>query len=209
MQPLEGRDVVAVARRDSLLDRGALATGRSAGSSPPICSARNSRCPRRTAPPASNRPFGPFGDGKVQHCSATFGASRTATAQAEGGLKISAPSPEISAFVVATNRPRRSVLRQRRHQLLEPFQHLPRGVGFDRDIAFLVDQRGAVAAEHRVDPGDRIVGDAERQAEADEPALAHFSAAVRKKSQVHCRPAPCRAARRPGTSWSGRGRHAP
>src|ERR1051325_7652521 len=48
----------------------------------------------------SNRPFGPLGDGKCQHCSATFGASRTATAQAEGGLKISAACPEISALLL-------------------------------------------------------------------------------------------------------------
>src|SRR3981081_1121097 len=47
----------------------------------------------------SKRPFGPFGDGKCQHCSATFGLSRTATAQAEGGLKISAAWPEINALL--------------------------------------------------------------------------------------------------------------
>src|ERR1700741_4998319 len=49
---------------------------------------------------ASKRPLGPLGDGKCQHCSATFGASRTATAQAEGGLKISAAWPEISALLL-------------------------------------------------------------------------------------------------------------
>src|SRR5437763_7733340 len=45
------------------------------------------------------RPFGPFGAGKVHSCSATFGASRFATAQAEGALKISALCPEISALL--------------------------------------------------------------------------------------------------------------
>src|SRR5690348_11281713 len=46
------------------------------------------------------RPFGPFGVGKVHSCSATFGASRFATAQAEGALKISALCPEISALLL-------------------------------------------------------------------------------------------------------------
>ena len=43
------------------------------------------------------RPFGPDGAGNVQQSAATCGASRFATAQAEGGLKISALLPEISA----------------------------------------------------------------------------------------------------------------
>src|SRR5262247_390622 len=42
------------------------------------------------------RPAGPFGKPCVQHFSATCGASRLATAQALGGLKISDPLPEIS-----------------------------------------------------------------------------------------------------------------
>src|SRR6202040_2406612 len=45
------------------------------------------------------RPFGPLGAGKVHNCSATLGASRLATAQAEGALKISALWPEISALL--------------------------------------------------------------------------------------------------------------
>src|SRR5258708_396664 len=36
------------------------------------------------------RPFGPLGAGKVHSCSAILGASRLATAQAEGALEISA-----------------------------------------------------------------------------------------------------------------------
>ena len=43
-----------------------------------------------------NRPAGPLGKPCVQHFSATWGASRLATAQALGGLKIRAPLPEIS-----------------------------------------------------------------------------------------------------------------
>src|SRR3954465_13479582 len=48
----------------------------------------------------SKRPFGPFGDEKCQHCSAILGASRTATAQAEGGFMISAACPETSALLL-------------------------------------------------------------------------------------------------------------
>src|SRR5260370_6981957 len=55
----------------------------------------NFQVPQKNGTAASKRPFGPFGDGKCQTCSATLGASRTATAQAEGGLKISVPWPEI------------------------------------------------------------------------------------------------------------------
>ncbi len=43
-----------------------------------------------------NRPFGPLGKPPNQHFSATCGASRLPTAQALGGLKISAPLPESS-----------------------------------------------------------------------------------------------------------------
>jgi len=50
--------------------------------------------------PAAKRPFGPFGGGKHQHCSAIFGASRLATAQAEGGFWISDPLPEISHLLL-------------------------------------------------------------------------------------------------------------
>src|SRR5213080_4748790 len=55
----------------------------------------NFQVPQKNGTVASKRPFGPFGEGKCQTCSATFGASRTATAQADGGLKISAASPEM------------------------------------------------------------------------------------------------------------------
>src|ERR1043165_1642081 len=51
--------------------------------------------PQKNGTAPSNRPLGPFGDGKVQSCSATFGLSRTATAHADGGLKMSGPWPEI------------------------------------------------------------------------------------------------------------------
>src|SRR3954452_7467887 len=43
------------------------------------------------------RPFGPAGNGGVQHLLPTSGLSRTATAQADGGLKMSALLPEMRA----------------------------------------------------------------------------------------------------------------
>src|SRR5579872_2660198 len=45
----------------------------------------------------TRRPFGPRGLGNVQQSAATCGASRLATAQADGGFQISAALPEISA----------------------------------------------------------------------------------------------------------------
>src|SRR3954470_18392925 len=55
--------------------------------------------PQKNGTAGSNLPFGPFGVGNVQSCSATGRASRTATAQAEGGFMISAACPEISALL--------------------------------------------------------------------------------------------------------------
>src|ERR1700761_5483923 len=43
------------------------------------------------------RPFGPRGFGKVHRSSAICGASRLATAHADGGFQISADLPEINA----------------------------------------------------------------------------------------------------------------
>src|SRR5215469_16408027 len=48
----------------------------------------------------SKRPCGPFGEWKVHSCSATLGASRTATAQAPGGFMINAPWPETSHLLL-------------------------------------------------------------------------------------------------------------
>src|SRR5215469_10938433 len=48
----------------------------------------------------SNRPFGPLGLGKVHSCLPISGASRTATAQAEGGFMISAPLPATSHLLL-------------------------------------------------------------------------------------------------------------
>ena len=48
----------------------------------------------------ANRPFGPAGKPCVQHCSATCGASRLATAHALGGFMMSAPRPETSHLLL-------------------------------------------------------------------------------------------------------------
>src|ERR1700704_1500612 len=62
--------------------------------------AENFQMPQKPKLVASKRPSGPFGDGNVHSCSAIFGASRTATAQAPGGFMINAPCPEISHLLL-------------------------------------------------------------------------------------------------------------
>src|ERR1700738_1586818 len=56
--------------------------------------------PQKYGRNGSYRPVGPAGGSKVHSCSATRGASRFATAQAEGGFMISAPLPEISHLLL-------------------------------------------------------------------------------------------------------------
>src|SRR3954451_4090679 len=51
--------------------------------------------PQKNGTNGAKRPFGPAGKPCVQSCSATCGASRLATAQAEGGFMISELWPEI------------------------------------------------------------------------------------------------------------------
>src|SRR5215472_18069592 len=57
----------------------------------------NDQTPQKYGRCGTMRPFGPSGLGNVQQSSATCGASRLATAQADGGFQISAALPEISA----------------------------------------------------------------------------------------------------------------
>src|SRR3954452_14231786 len=56
--------------------------------------------PQKNGTNGAKRPFGPAGNPWVQHCSATCGASRLATAQALGGFMIIAPRPEISHLLL-------------------------------------------------------------------------------------------------------------
>ena len=56
--------------------------------------------PQKYGRNGAKRPFGPAGKPWVQHCSATCGASRLATAQALGGFMISAPLPETSHLLL-------------------------------------------------------------------------------------------------------------
>src|SRR5262249_21665000 len=131
-----------------------------------------------------SRPLGPLGGGNVQSCPAICGESRLATAQAEGGFMISAPLPATS-------------------HLLLPASSQAKTSGGKNGTAFLnhsstrfVSSDFTVtlpSASTRVDPW--LANTAPTQStESDvvpsgmpngKPALAHFSAAVRKKSQVH------------------------
>src|SRR5882757_10812935 len=56
--------------------------------------------PQKNGTKGAKRPFGPAGKPWVQHCSATCGASRLATAQALGGFMIRAPRPETSHLLL-------------------------------------------------------------------------------------------------------------
>ena len=66
-----------------------------------VALAEKFQIPQKPKLHGSNRPFGPFGEWKVHSCSATAGASRTATAQAPGGFMIKAPWLEISHLLFA------------------------------------------------------------------------------------------------------------
>ncbi len=57
----------------------------------------NCQTPQNDWENGTKRPLGPFGAENVQQSAATCGASRLATAHAEGGFQINALLPEISA----------------------------------------------------------------------------------------------------------------
>src|SRR5262245_55526378 len=56
--------------------------------------------PQKNGRNGPKRPAGPDGKPCVQHCSATLGASRLATAQADGGFMIKAPFPDTSHLLL-------------------------------------------------------------------------------------------------------------
>src|ERR1700686_2519903 len=60
----------------------------------------NDQIPQKKGRKGPNRPLGPAGMPCVHNCSAIWGASRLATAQALGGFKISAPRPEMSHLLL-------------------------------------------------------------------------------------------------------------
>ena len=99
-QLLERRHVVAVAGLHHLLGRGAASTDARSRLLAADLFLPKPRCPRRRAGTARSGPSGPAGMPCVQHCSATCGASRLATAQALGGFMISAPLPETSHLLL-------------------------------------------------------------------------------------------------------------
>src|SRR5438067_2046712 len=132
----------------------------------------------------SKRPFGPFGDGKCQHCSATFGASRTATAQAEGGLKISAAWPEINALLLLES----SQANTSGGRNGTSFLNQPRTCFTGSDLTVMLPSLSTNSAPCAVKtaPTQFAVSPVWPIARPNGwPALKHFSAACRKKSQVH------------------------
>src|SRR5258707_10424291 len=132
----------------------------------------------------SNRPFGPFGDGKCQHCSATFGASRTATAQAEGGLKINAAWPEISALLLLES----SQAKTSGGSTGTSFLNHSNTCFTGSDLTVMLPSLSTSSAPYAVKtaPTQLAVSPVWPTARPNGcPALWHFSAAFRKKSQVH------------------------
>ena len=115
----------------------------------------------------TNRPLGPLGMPCVQSFSATCGASRLATAQALGGLKIKAPLPETS------------------HLLLEALSQAPTSGGRNSPSRLRYSRACRTASDFTVmlplastssapcarknapEPLDAVGGDAERQAESE------------------------------------------
>src|SRR5713101_335075 len=132
----------------------------------------------------SKRPLGPFGAWNVHNCSATCGASRTATAQAPGGFIIKAPWPEIS------------------HLLLAALSQANTLVGRDGTIFLNHAKTSFTASELTVMlpspstscapcPANTALTQLTESLQVlsgmpnGYPALAHFSAAAKNPSQVH------------------------
>ena len=190
---LVDRHVIAAARVDQRLDRRALATGTSSRLFAAGLFCANFQIPQNQGMPASIRPFGPLGGGKVQSCSAIFGASRTATAQAEGGLRISEPLPEIRYLLLLALSQAKTSGGSDGDEPLEPFEHGLDRLGIDGDVAVLVHQLSAIAGKHRADPVHRIRRDPERQTER----IAGREAFLRRRQKIlpvsSRRQAPCPA----------------
>src|SRR6266705_6023216 len=63
----------------------------------------NAQIPQKKGRKGAKRPFGPDGMPCVHNCSAIFGASRLATAQALGGFMMSAPLPDTSHLLLVAS----------------------------------------------------------------------------------------------------------
>ena len=192
-----------MARRNGLLDRRALAQE---GQEALRCGFVRRELP--DAPEERHRGFKltlrPFRRRKCQNLLGDLGRITNRNRPGRGRIEDRAPWPEIRNLLFDTSSQAKASRGSTRHQPLEPFEHLLGGVRFDGDVAFLVDQRRAMAAEHWVYPGDPVVGDAERQAEAMPSFRAFFGGREETYPKSTCRRALCRAAPRPGTSWSRR-----
>src|SRR5438309_1471473 len=140
--------------------------------------------PQKNGRNGSKRPLGPAGGSNVHSCSATCGASRFATAQAEGGFIISAPFPEIS-------------------HLLLPASSQAKTSGGRNGTIFLNHSSACFVASvltvtlpswsTSTEPWEANTAPTQSTASVvcpsgmpnGNPAFEHFSAACRKRSQVH------------------------
>ena len=124
--------------------------------------------PQKNGTNGAKRPFGPGGEACVQHCSATCGASRLATAQALGGFMISEPCPEIRHLLFEASSHDGTSGGRNGIELLEVVERLAHRVGLHRDVALGVDQHGAEAVEDGADRIDAVA----RRADADAERMA-------------------------------------
>ena len=152
------------------------------------------------------RPCGPFGAGKVHSCSATFGRVALGHRPGRGGIEDQRALARDQRLVVRGVVPGKDARRKERHGLSEPLEHGPRRVVVDGDVALGVDQLEAIGVEHRADKLDRVAAGADRHAERIAALVSTSPPPARRNPRSTPPPAPCRAARRPGTSWSRRAR---
>src|SRR3954453_5380894 len=83
-----------------------------------------------------------------------------------GRVLDQAALPRDQPFVVACIVPGPHLLGHELDEFLEPVEDLPGRIGFDRDVAVLVDHLGAIGLEHRAHPVDGVARGAHRLAQS-------------------------------------------
>src|SRR5712672_2864412 len=153
----------------------------------------------------SNRPFWPFGVWKVHSCSATCGASRTATAQAPGGFIIKAPWPEISHLLFAALS-QANTLGGRDGTI---FLNHAKTALTSSDLTVMLPSPSTSCAPCAANTALTQLTESLQVLSGmpnGYPALAHFSARPETPPRSRHRRAPRPAVRQPGTSASRRAR---
>src|SRR3954467_2243287 len=144
----------------------------------------NFQMPQKKGRPGLKRPFGPFGEGNVQSCSAILGLSRLATAYALGGFMMSAPLPAISHLLFdASSHANTSGGRN-----CTSFLQYSIACRVASDLTVMLPLASISCAPYAAkiaptEPPESAVPP--MPTPNGKPALWHFSAAIRKASHVH------------------------